>query len=383
MIKAGETTNAKKEMRFFLANSTTPTTGVTGHTFSGSEITVCPPAASSFTAFAGTVLELGGGHYAYRPSAGELASGGNQITARINVSGAVPISIGDDVVAFDPQAVANLGLTDLDATISSVNTAVASVQTDTTNIKTRLPTALDGSGNMKAGVQSIVNNAITSSAIASGAITAAAFAANAIASAAIAAGAITTTAFADGAITNAKIADGLLSVAKLVDGLITSAKIAANAIGATQIASSAITSSKFAAGAITSTVLATDSITTSQLADGTLATSKFPDGAITSAKIADALLTTAKFADGAITSAKLASSATSAIRDAMLAGVVDGTRTVKGALARLHAFFAGKATGLDSSTATFYLQDGVTKAMEFTQDTSAGTRVAASTVNGD
>lgn len=83
----------------------------------------------------------------------------------------------------------------------------------------------------------------------------------------------------------------------------------------------------------------------------------------------------------------LATAAYNAVRDAILAGVVDATggtpRTVKGVLYRANAFMKGKAAGLLASLATFYAEDGTTKAMEFTQDTGAGTRVAASTVTGD
>jgi hypothetical protein len=68
---------------------------------------------------------------------------------------------------------------------------------------------------------------------------------------------------------------------------------------------------------------------------------------------------------------------------AVWAFVIDGAETAKGVLARMDAVNKGKATGLNSATATFYRADGVTKAIEATQDVSAGTRDAATTATGD
>jgi hypothetical protein len=58
-------------------------------------------------------------------------------------------------------------------------------------------------------------------------------------------------------------------------------------------------------------------------------------------------------------------------------------RTLLGVFRRLDALLTGKATGLLSTLATFYRPDGVTKAIEATQDTTLGTRSTASTVGGD
>jgi hypothetical protein len=55
-----------------------------------------------------------------------------------------------------------LSLTTVNNNVSSVGTQVTGVQADTDDIQTRLPTALDGSGNMKAAVQSVVAGAVTS-----------------------------------------------------------------------------------------------------------------------------------------------------------------------------------------------------------------------------
>jgi hypothetical protein len=58
-------------------------------------------------------------------------------------------------------------------------------------------------------------------------------------------------------------------------------------------------------------------------------------------------------------------------------------RSLLGVFRRLDALLTGRATGLLSSLATFYRADGATKAIEATQNTTAGTRETASTVGGD
>lgn len=62
----------------------------------------------------------------------------------------------------------------------ATSSAVASVQSDTDDIQARLPTALDGNGNIKAGVQTIAANAITAAAIATNAIDADSLATDAV-----------------------------------------------------------------------------------------------------------------------------------------------------------------------------------------------------------
>lgn len=58
-------------------------------------------------------------------------------------------------------------------------------------------------------------------------------------------------------------------------------------------------------------------------------------------------------------------------------------RTAKGVLTRIDALITGKATGLLGTVFTLFRADGVTKAVEATQDTVAGTRESASTISGD
>lgn len=72
-----------------------------------------------------------------------------------------------------------------------------------------------------------------------------------------------------------------------------------------------------------------------------------------------------------------------ALPAAVVAYAHESGRTLLGLFRRLESLLTGKATGLLSTTATFYRPDGVTKAIEATQNTDAGTREAASTVGGD
>ena len=92
------------------------------------------------------------------------------------------------VISYDPYDAVALGLTDLDATISSRASAanLATVQADTDDIQTRLPAALV-SGRMDSSVGAVAANAITAAAIADGAIDAATFAVGALDAAALAA----------------------------------------------------------------------------------------------------------------------------------------------------------------------------------------------------
>ncbi len=69
--------------------------------------------------------------------------------------------------------------------------------------------------------------------------------------------------------------------------------------------------------------------------------------------------------------------------DAVLEASHESGRTLKGVFRRLDALMTGKATGLLGVLATFFRPDGVTKAIEATQNTTLGTRDTASTVGGD
>lgn len=86
---------------------------------------------------------------------------------------------------------------------------------------------------------------------------------------------------------------------------------------------------------------------------------------------------------GVIAIAIAALPSAAAIATAVLNAAIDGAKTVRGALTRVDAFVKGKATGLNSATATFYAADGTTPVIVANQDTTAGTRAAPTTAAGD
>lgn len=171
--------------------------------------------------------------------------------------------------AIDSNALAASAVTEIQSGLAT-STALATVQADTDDIQTRLPAALDGAGNMKAGVQTIVANAITATSIASAAITAAKFATDAIDANALAASAVTE--IQSGLATGSAVASiqtdtddiqtrlpaALDGNGNMKAGVQT---IAAAAITAAAIASGAITAAKFAADAIDSGALAASAVT--------------------------------------------------------------------------------------------------------------------------
>lgn len=87
--------------------------------------------------------------------------------------------------------------------------------------------------------------------------------------------------------------------------------------------------------------------------------------------------------DAATGTAVAALPTASAVATAVAEYAHESGRTLLGLFRRLESLLTGKATGLLSTTATFYRPDGVTKAIEATQNTDAGTRETASTVGGD
>ncbi len=84
-----------------------------------------------------------------------------------------------------------------------------------------------------------------------------------------------------------------------------------------------------------------------------------------------------------ITAAATAADFGTEIATAVWAVAHESGRTILGVMRRLDAVFTGKATGLRGTLATFFRSDGTTKAIEFAQDTTAGTRDQATTVGGD
>lgn len=97
-------------------------TGATGKTLT---ITRSKNGAA-FGAFAGSVTERGDGWYALTPAAGDVDMLG-ELALHITASDTDPADAKYTVVAFDPYSATNLGLTNLDATISSVLTAIGAI----------------------------------------------------------------------------------------------------------------------------------------------------------------------------------------------------------------------------------------------------------------
>ena len=123
LLKLNDTT---KVIPIFMADSSTPTAGKTGLTVS---VRLAKNGAA-FGAAAGTVTELEGGNYILTPSSGDTGTLG-PLNVRATASGALDFNTVKQVVAFDPYAASNLGLTNLDAAISTRSVyaggAVASV----------------------------------------------------------------------------------------------------------------------------------------------------------------------------------------------------------------------------------------------------------------
>lgn len=197
------------------------------------------------------------------------------------------------------------------------------------------------------------------------------------------AGSITAAVIADGAIDAATFAAGAITATVVADGAIDAATFAANAITAAVIADGAIDAATFAAGAVNAAAIADGAIDAATFAAGAINAAAVADGTIDAATFAAGAINAAAIATDAIGSDELAASAVTKIVNGVLAGVIDGARTIKGVLTRLDAVLKGKATGLNSVLATFYKDDGITKAVEATQDPDLGTRDAASTAAGD
>jgi hypothetical protein len=119
MVKVNEATAARRRVLFFCADddsadSYAPKTGLT---FSAGELKVSKTLASEANAV-GTVTELGGGFYVYEFTAGEVDTLG-VVGLRVAKTDVYSEMVQVMVVAFDPFAAAGLGLTNLDATVSS------------------------------------------------------------------------------------------------------------------------------------------------------------------------------------------------------------------------------------------------------------------------
>jgi hypothetical protein len=126
-----------------LTSSTDHITGLTGAT----PTVTRSKSGGAFAAITGTVAEVGNGVYKITPAAGDVDTLG-ELALHVTAAGADPADLLRQVVAFNPYAVANLGLTDLDAAVSSRLATSGYTAPDNADIATILtdvaPTAIAG-----------------------------------------------------------------------------------------------------------------------------------------------------------------------------------------------------------------------------------------------
>lgn len=269
---------------------------------------------------------------------------------------------------------ANIGSPTTTVALSGTTVKTATdVETDTQDIQARLPAALV-SGRIDASAGAIAANAITATAIASDAITDAKVASDVtIASVTGAVGSVTgnvggnvvgsvasVTAgvtLAAGAVTAAAIAADAITAAKIADGAIDAATFASGAINAAAIATDAITAAKIAADAIGASELAADAVTEIQSGLATSAAlttvAGYIDTEVASILAAvDTEVAAIKAKTDNLPAAPAATSDIPTVAD-ILAGVVEGSITLKGALRLTLAVLTGKSTGGGTTTITF------------------------------
>lgn len=114
---------ASQVITFCLVNATT------GAALTGATVTTKVALDGTQSAGSGTVTELGTGQYKYVPTQGE--TNGNSVGFGFTATNAVPVNLHCFTASFDPTNATTLGLTNLDAAVSSRSTyaggAVASV----------------------------------------------------------------------------------------------------------------------------------------------------------------------------------------------------------------------------------------------------------------
>jgi hypothetical protein len=181
LVKNGDTT---RPLHVLMVDSTDHVTAKTGLTLTVTR----SKNGAAFGAWAGTSAEIANGIYKLTPAAGDVDTQG-ELVIHATGTAADPADLVAEVVAFDPHAVADLGLSNLNATVSSRLAAsayvdhtasIAAVQADTDDIQARLPAALVG-GRMDASIGAVATGVITAAAIAADAIGASELAADAVA----------------------------------------------------------------------------------------------------------------------------------------------------------------------------------------------------------
>lgn len=218
LYQLSEATAAQRRVFLHLVDATDGITPETGEAAGQPQISKNGAAFGNTTA---TLTAVANGLYYVELTAAELDTVG-QVAVRYKSGNTAEAQVLNQVVSFDPYSAADLGLTNLDAAVSSrasqtsvdtiddfLDTEVAAILADTDDIQTRLPAALVG-GRIDASVGAMAANTLTAAAIAADAITA------------------------------AKIADGAIDAATFAAGAIDAAAIAADAIGSSELAATAV-----------------------------------------------------------------------------------------------------------------------------------------------
>jgi hypothetical protein len=129
-FKLNDTT---KKIVLFMSDSSAPASGKTGLT-----VTVrVSKNGAAFGAGGGTVAELEGGFYAYTPASGDMDTLGT-LAIRATATGAVDYVGLREIVAFDPFSASSLGLSNLDATVSSRSTYAGADTSGTATLLSRV-----------------------------------------------------------------------------------------------------------------------------------------------------------------------------------------------------------------------------------------------------
>ncbi|HPZ14844.1 MAG TPA: hypothetical protein PLK04_11550, partial [Bacillota bacterium] len=101
------------DLAFILYDATdhiTPKTGLSP------TVQISKNGATTFSTAAGTVSEIGYGFYRWSPASSDVDTLG-RLAIRITATGADPLAMIAQVVAYDPYAATNLGLSNLDTTV--------------------------------------------------------------------------------------------------------------------------------------------------------------------------------------------------------------------------------------------------------------------------
>lgn len=293
---------------------------------------------------------------------------------------------------------ANIGSPTTSVGLSGTTVKTATdVATQATNIQSRLPTALDASGNMMAQVKGMDTDTVTAAAVKADAITE--IQTGLATSAAVGSVQTDTTLLLarlsstraglldnlDVAISTRAAASDLVTLAAAIATIDSEIDALTTAVASvqsdtddiqSQLATNldAAVSTRAAASAVTSVQADTTSLL-SRLTSTRATKLDFLDVAISS-RAAQTTLASLAIAVGALPSAD-------AITTAVWAFAHESGRTAKGVLARMDALMTGKATGLLGALARLYRADGTTIAWQAAQDVEAGTRDAATNLSGD